>query len=558
MARKNQYEIGVAMDTDGVEKSISNGLVKPLDKAADAFDDLEKAANSADLDKELTKAQKATDKLDDELDDARDSLKRLGYAARDAGDDAKRGMKGAEDGVKEMGEEANSTAKEAAASFDGSAESILDAFQEVAANAFAGFGPAGALAGLAIAAGIGIAVGKFQEAAEAAEELRTKAVEYATEAREAGLSTDAWVTSAERIVARIQELEEAKSTDFRWFWEDDPSKLEKWTDALGDMGRDADEVNTVLSASDDVLQDYTRSLKKSQDALMEEIQLRRETVDISDAAGVAKTQALVDEYDAHQEVLDQLKEETTLRGESAESYDRQKAAGIDAAAALADAEEEKAERIASAEEAVKGSVLDAYDSMRQAATDYATNEAGALDINRWLEYVNQQSDAIAAYQANLEAIRLSPEQWQNLLEMPEGQRTQWVAQFAALPEDARAPFAAALNDVGSSGGNEAAVAFDDSFNPDADVTVQVDTADADDELTSLAEKKRTAEIEAKLTGKKSVESDLDDLARKRNVTIEARIDTSSASAGMANWRRNQESRPITITANVRPGRTQLV
>lgn len=556
MAR-GEIKIPIAADTSGIQKEIDNGLVKPLEDAEDALKALGKVDAGKDLERDLERAGKATDELKDELDDARDNLKRLGYAAKDAGDDAKRGMGRAEEGVEEFGDEAKSTAKEAAASFDGSAESIIDAFQEVAANAFAGFGPAGMLAGLAIAAGIGIAVQEFQKAAEAAEELRVKAVEYAQEAQDAGISTDQWVSSAARLVERIRELEEEKSTDFRWFWEDDPSKLEKWTDALRDMGRDADEVNAVLTASDDVLKEYTDSLKESQDALYEEIQLRRESADITDEAEVAKTQALVDQYDAAQEILDQLKEETTLRGEAAESAQRQSDAGIDAALAQAEAEEEKAERIASAEQAVKDSVTSAYDSMRDAATEYATTEDGALDISRWLEYTQEHAAAVATYQSNLQSIRLSPEQWSNLMEMPEDARMQWVAQFVALPEAARDPYAAALNDLGSSGGSSAAVAFDDSFNPDADVEITAETRKAESDLKQVS-RDRTTEIKVKTTGKAAVKRDLDALARDRHATINVRANTSSATYTVNSWRRNQESRPVYITIRTKSGGSQIV
>lgn len=199
MARK--YEIGIAADTGGFEKSIKNGLVDPLEDAADAFEDLEDAAKSADLDRELDKAQDASEDLSDELDDARDKLKKLGFAAKDAGDDAKRGMKDAEDGVEEFRDEANSTAREAAASFDGSAESIADAFQEVAANALAGFGPAGAIAGLAAAAGIGLAVAGFEAVSEAEEESRERASEWA----------DAYVEAGGRILNASQLVEKARS-----------------------------------------------------------------------------------------------------------------------------------------------------------------------------------------------------------------------------------------------------------------------------------------------------------------------------------------------------------
>ncbi len=550
MAR-GPIKVPIASDTGAFEKGMRSGVIKPTEDAEKALDALGKTDGPDRLATAMKAAQKATDKLDGELDDARDALKRLGFAARDAGDDTRRGMERAEDGVKELGEEANSTAKEAAASFDGSAESILDMFQEVAANAFAGFGPAGALAGLAIAAGIGIAVSAYQQAEEAAEELRIKAVEYAGEARDAGVSTEAWLTGASRMVERIRELEELKSKDWRWFWEKDPSQLEDWEDALQRMNRSTSEIGDVLSGTTEEVENYRKAVERSKDATYDDIQalVERNKKDPVDGY-VDKVNALNDQYKAHDDLLGQLDEEIRLRDQTTESYERQKAAGLDAAAAESAAAEEKAERIASAEEAVKGSVLSAYDSMRQAAADYATNEEGALDINRWLDYVNQQSGAIATYQANLEAIRLSPEQWQNLLEMPEGQRTQWVAQFAALPEDARAPFAAALNDVGSTGGSEAAVAFDDSFNPDAsvDVEVEADTSDAVKDIEK-ASKDRKVKIKAELTGKAGVSADLDTLTKKRTVTVTASLDTSQAYRDLSRLR-TEASKSITIRARL--------
>jgi hypothetical protein len=80
------------------------------------------------------------------------------------------GFKKAGDGADDFKEEAGSTAREVAASFDGSADSIAGGFQELAANAFAGFGPAGAIAGLAAAAGIGVLFAQIQADSEAAEE----------------------------------------------------------------------------------------------------------------------------------------------------------------------------------------------------------------------------------------------------------------------------------------------------------------------------------------------------------------------------------------------------
>lgn len=245
MARK--YEIGVGIDTGGFEKGVANGLVKPLEEASDAFDDLEKAAKGANVERELEKAQRATEDLGDELDDARDNLKRLGYDGRDAGDDVKRGMKRAEDGVEEFKDEANSTAREAAASFDGSAESIADVFQEIAANAFAGFGPAGAVAGLAAAAGIGLAVAGFEQMDEASEESKERANEWADSYIEAG----GRVLDFQQTIARVQEIttkrydEATKNADL---W---GVSVETAISAMAGSGSAIDEVTRSVEAQSD-------------------------------------------------------------------------------------------------------------------------------------------------------------------------------------------------------------------------------------------------------------------------------------------------------------------
>lgn len=552
MARK--YEIGIAADTGLFEKAIKNGLVDPLEDAEDAFDDLEKAAKSADLDKELKKAENAADDLDEELDQTRDSLKRLKFAADDVGDSTKAGFGKASENVEEFKSEAAQNFSEVTSSFDGSMDSILDMAQGTLGGLASGIaGPLGLALGLA-AAGIGAVVNGFVEADEKAEDLRLKAVEFATAAQDAGASTDEWISGAAQIVDRIRELEELKSTDWRWFWMDDPTQLEEWSGALRTLDRDASEVAKVLkSESVDAINEYRDAIDDARKASQDEYDAIMSTASASDEASMRKAEAAREQILASDDILKYLDQEITLRDEAKEAHDRQADAGIDNALAMVEAEEARADAM----EAVKGSITNAYDSMRDAAVDYATDEDGALDINRWLEYNQEHAAAVATYQANIESIKLSPEQWSNLLEMPEEQRMQWVSQFAALPETARSPFAAALNDVGSSGGSEASVAFDQAFEPDADVTVQVETAAAEADLTALSSKKRTAEIKTKVTGGAKTRTDLDALARTRTATITARVNTGRAERDMAAWRRDQESRPITITANVKSGKRQL-
>lgn len=148
-----------------------------LEDTADSLDDLARTAQTQartagqDIAKGIDGGtEKATGSVDDLVVSFREMAKAGQRASKDTGDDIGRNIKDgtdeAEGGLKEFGEEANSTARETAASFDGSADSITGAFQEVAANAFAGFGPAGALAGLALAAGLGTFWASWTENAE--------------------------------------------------------------------------------------------------------------------------------------------------------------------------------------------------------------------------------------------------------------------------------------------------------------------------------------------------------------------------------------------------------
>ncbi len=157
--------------TDDVEQSLDN-LADSLDQlATHTAQDADKAAT--DLQHEFSTA------FDKVKTDARETGKRMG-------DDLHDGTRRAGDGLTDFKDEANSTAREAAASFDGSAESIGDAFQEIAANAFAGFGPAGAAAGLAAAAGIGLVNAALQQAQEDAEQAREEVQDFRDQLNEVG------------------------------------------------------------------------------------------------------------------------------------------------------------------------------------------------------------------------------------------------------------------------------------------------------------------------------------------------------------------------------------
>ena len=164
-----------------------------LDKVSDSLDDVAKDADKAgkkigdELSDGAKDAQDAGEKMERKFRDAFDETKKDAKTTGDkVGDDVKRGFKKAEGAADEFKDEAKSTSREAAASFTGDFEDVSDAIQETLANALSGFGPAGAVAGMAAAAGIGILVSVLQSSADKAAEVKEKTIELAGAIREAG------------------------------------------------------------------------------------------------------------------------------------------------------------------------------------------------------------------------------------------------------------------------------------------------------------------------------------------------------------------------------------
>jgi len=126
---------------------------------SDVQDDAKDAGRAVDRDL-ADKVDDAGDKASDmerKFRDAFDNVKRdSGTAGQSIGDDITKGSKRAEEGLDEIKESARSNATETAASFDGSFSSISDGVQGTVAEFLQGFGPAGTIAGLAIAGGIGL------------------------------------------------------------------------------------------------------------------------------------------------------------------------------------------------------------------------------------------------------------------------------------------------------------------------------------------------------------------------------------------------------------------
>lgn len=344
--------------------------------------DMEKALEN--VSDEMEDVAKSGDK---DLEKLSDKLKEAKRAADDAGDGIRKGLgkgtkdatKEAEDGLKDFKQEANSTAKESAASFDGSAESIVDSFQEVAANAFEGFGPAGAIAGLAVAAGIGIATAEFQKTQEEAQKAKDRVNEF-------GLAI---IDNGEEV-ASLEQYQDALK-DIVTNAEDATVKiddLEAFTKKYGDRVPGVEDMAMAYAGNKDAVESVTEQLEA---AIKAEEELQRKTTSGKGEAILA-SENRAEAYQAQIDKIKQVQQETELAKQIEQDW-------------LASG---GAETIAKAD--AISQINDAYDEAVYSIDDFKTAEAGIYDLEKFAESIREREKLLQEYQTNLAESGLTTEQ----------------------------------------------------------------------------------------------------------------------------------------------------
>lgn len=501
MARK-PIEIPIASETRAFGQGIESGVIRPLEDAEDALKALAKVDAGEDIERDMKQAQDATERLRDETKktarDIEDEFKRSYRKTADDADDATRKMK---DGFDEAGNEAAQSAREGAASFTGEFDDVADYIQEVLANALSGFGPAGLVAGVAAAAGIGIAVAKVQELTEKVEEIQERANDVHLGALEEGIDVEGYVTGLDYVRSALERLNEEGQKRFRFFWEEDDTGLQEFISDLRRTGEEQASANDILSLGTRELKAYRDAVDDNTGALQrEKNQLEEATarnLDMSDADR-RRLETLRDMAGASDRVIERLDEEIEVRSEATERSDAWAESGAAAAQARADAEDEAAERVKGAIQSVTAEQLGAYDSMRDGAYQKATADNAAFNIDKWLSYVEEARGAADTYRANIQTMQLTPGEWENLLALPDDARTSIVNSYATSGEEGKARIRAALGDGGAGeAGAEAAVAFDSSFDPKAKVEAEVNTTKAEASVKELT-KDRELKVKVKL------------------------------------------------------------
>lgn len=509
------------LESEGRKVESAAGLIGKAGK--DAGRDLEKGLKDGEDAAEDLK-RKADDAFDKISADARASGKKVGDSQKD-------GFKEAESGVKEFGDEANSTAKESAASFDGSAESIIDSFQEVAANAFAGFGPAGALAGLAAAAGIGMAVTKMQEGAEAADEMKGKAIDLASKIQEAGgkiedLDLGGIISDWGRETLEdnwITFWTNEASTNFQEAAKDAKAAGVDIQDAMKAAGGSAEDSQRFLEGTGQAWQDLSKAIDEGTTYTADGIPV------MDESATAAKKQR-----DALSDLRGQAEDNITTTGDAIEIAELEQDAikgTVEWYQKKADAMDEAAGVVKDADEAE----VDYFNTLRESkeaieengkATKLSTKAGGA---NR--EALIAQADAATAYTDSLIAqgaeagtvagkmktLRADFIKAATASGMGEEAAKKLADSYGLIPANVKTK-------VKAEGTKETKAEVDEAAkDQDAKVTTKAEgTKETKDEVTEAA-KDQDTKVKTKAENTRPTKKEIDDVAKDRDTAITLRI-----------------------------------
>jgi len=425
-------------------------MEKALDDVSEAMEDV---AKSGDQD---------VDKLTDKLKEAKRAADDAANAGERIGKDYRKGTKEAENGLDDFRQEANSTAKESAASFDGSAESIVGSFQEIAANAFEGFGPAGAVAGLAIAAGIGIATSEFQKSEEAAKAAKERISDLGTAFIESGADVAQVEAFREALQGIVTNADDAavKIDDLR-----------KLTKKYGEAVPSVSDFAIAYSGNADAIEKVTDELEKAIAAEKEK--------NYTTKTGAEQSSKRQDAYQAEIDKLEGIQEETAAAKQIEEDWLASGGAEIQAKADAID------------------QINAAYDDAVYSVDNFKNAETGIYDLDAYAASIEERARLLEEYQTNLAKSGLTTEQKAALNEMGVEQANAILKglQDPGVSDATKDTIKKGLKTASQEGSGVAKKEIEDAFKKPVDATVKVkaDMSMAQTDLDNLV-KARTAII----------------------------------------------------------------
>ena len=389
-------------------------LAKAGDRAGDQIEDAFKdgVREAKKLDDAFQDGEKAAKDLDRKADDAFDAIsKNAKRAGDDVGKSQKDGFREAGEGSETFKEEAQANAKEVAASFDGSAESIADGFQGLAAEMLSGFGPAGVAAGIAVAAGLGMASMAMQDTAEKANAARQRAVDMVDAIADAGGSLED-MDLAEQIKSWGREVLE---DNWITFWADESTT--RFQETAKDAKDAGVNIRDALRAGAGSAQDSQKFLDATADAW------QRLTKEIDRGTSTTEDGLQVQD-DSAKAALKQRNALSDLRGQAEENVK-----ATENALEIYELETQALDATAEAAEAAADAIKDKADAS-DAAADAALSVVGAE--NSWIETLKQMNEDIKSNGKNLDSnTQAGRDNKTSLVDLASAANTYRDAQIAA-------------------------------------------------------------------------------------------------------------------------------
>jgi hypothetical protein len=367
-------DIAFTADTSKVIRETKN-MGDALEKVSEELGDLGKDAKS----------------LDEKVSD---TFRNMGKDAKKAGDDigdaVKDGTRKAGEGLDEMKAESAGTAREAAASFS-SIEDSADVLQEVLANAFAGFGPAGMAAGILAAAGIGLVFSQLQGNAEKINENKDKMLALAQSIKDNGgvLEEADYISQMEEYGYAIQDTKEW----WELFQDDAVSGFEQLRDLAKETGLSTRDIFRGGFGNREEAQKTLDGVNKRLDELKE----KKEAV--YNLSGSILSAPETEELDSLERTKT-LIEDNIQAQKDAEMVDRIRRGGVES---LTDAQEDNREVLRRGAEAQEEAKENEADLQRyvQGTTEHYRDQAAAIEeatdalkgsITTELDYLDAKDD----------------------------------------------------------------------------------------------------------------------------------------------------------------------
>lgn len=429
-----EFNLDMNVDERDFVRGVENAS-EALETIIDSMDDVEK------------ESLRSTKKIEAGLKDVTEAAKDTEKAARPIGKGFKDASKESQEGLDDLKENSKSNAKEVAASFDGSAQSIVDGFQGLAAEAFEGFGVAGIAAGVAVAAGIGLATAAFEQNAATSEAAKQRIRDFGLSIIESGNEAASLEFISDNLKAIITDSDEAtkKFKDIEDFLKRTPALANKAGLLALAYSGNAEAIKATVSALEDE--------KRAQEEAAKAADTR------AAVANTNKANELQREIDA----LKSIQTETERAQAIEQAWAESGGAALDQRRAMLD------------------TVNAAYDEAAGNTQDFINEETGLFDTGAYIKAMQEREAALTEYQNALAGSNLTAEAKAFLNSQGAEAAAQMLKGYSSGDAATKKELNRIWTEAGKEGSGAAKKTIDETFKTptEAKVNVKVDDTSLD-------------------------------------------------------------------------------